>query len=394
MEPSDQQPPDQRADGGAVGEPDPAQEALLDATTALVPAVLNGLDVLAQVGRHLHPPAVRALVEQSQSYAEPVREGLAQFRGQSWPDHLEGFTGRVEAAADNTVRAFDGLARCLDAEQPLMGAYRALRFNGRAQEALYPLAATFAPVSRFFLNPQQRRDPDLAARLAAPAADDVDTGVLHAANAREDRGGFSLYVPEYYDAAREWPLVIALHGGSGHGRDFLWSWLADARGQGALVLAATSVGSTWSLMEPQQDLESLQRMLEFVRKHYRVDDERVLLTGMSDGGTFSWVCGVMAPDGLFTHIAPVSASFHPMLLEAAEPGRLAGLPIYLVHGALDWMFAVDTARTAEGVVRAAGANVVYREIEDLSHTYPREENAAMLRWLAGAPAPDSAGDAG
>jgi len=24
---------------------------------------------------------------------------------------------------------------------------------------------------------------------------------------------------------------------------------------------------------------------------------------------------------------------------------------------------------------------VYREIEDLSHTYPREENAAILEWF-------------
>ena len=29
----------------------------------------------------------------------------------------------------------------------------------------------------------------------------------------------------------------------------------------------------------------------------------------------------------------------------------------------------------------AGARIVYREIEDLSHTYPREENARILEWL-------------
>ena len=28
------------------------------------------------------------------------------------------------------------------------------------------------------------------------------------------------------------------------------------------------------------------------------------------------------------------------------------------------------------------AALVYREIEDLSHTYPREENAAILSWFA------------
>ena len=46
-----------------------------------------------------------------------------------------------------------------------------------------------------------------------------------------------MYVPEYYDAARSWPLVVALHGGSGHGRDFLWTWLREARTRGVIVAA-------------------------------------------------------------------------------------------------------------------------------------------------------------
>ena len=29
----------------------------------------------------------------------------------------------------------------------------------------------------------------------------------------------------------------------------------------------------------------------------------------------------------------------------------------------------------------AGANVVFREIADLAHTYPRDENGAILDWL-------------
>ena len=41
------------------------------------------------------------------------------------------------------------------------------------------------------------------------------------------------------------------------------------------------------------------------------------------------------------------------------------------------------AREAAHVLTAAGADVTYRELEDLSHTYPREMNAAMLSWLRG-----------
>jgi len=101
---------------------------------------------------------------------------------------------------------------------------------------------------------------------------------------------------------------------------------------------------------------------------------------MSDGGTFSWVAGLTEASP-FTHLAPIAGTFHPMLLEAAGAGRLAGLPVYLVHGELDWMFPVDVARMARDAASAAGAAVTYREIADLSHTYPYEENARILDWL-------------
>ncbi|GIS20784.1 MAG: hypothetical protein CM15mP120_27000 [Pseudomonadota bacterium] len=101
---------------------------------------------------------------------------------------------------------------------------------------------------------------------------------------------------------------------------------------------------------------------------------------MSDGGTFSYVAGLQ-DQVPFTHLAPCSASFHPMLIEAASPERLQGLPIYLIHGALDWMFPVDVARAAQQALQAAGAAVVYAEVEDLSHTYPEEYSAKVLDWL-------------
>ena len=71
------------------------------------------------------------------------------------------------------------------------------------------------------------------------------------------------------------------------------------------------------------------------------------------------------------------------MAEMADADRLRGLPIFLVHGKLDWMFPVQVARQTREALSAAGAEVTYREIDDLSHTYPREINAEMLRWLIG-----------
>ncbi len=101
---------------------------------------------------------------------------------------------------------------------------------------------------------------------------------------------------------------------------------------------------------------------------------------MSDGGTISYVSG-LERSSPFTHLAPVSATFHPLMAEIADAERLRGLPVHIGHGGLDWMFPVQVARQTRQLLSAAGADVTYREIEDLSHCYPREINPAILSWL-------------
>jgi phospholipase/carboxylesterase len=176
------------------------------------------------------------------------------------------------------------------------------------------------------------------------------------------------------------PLIVALHGGHGHGRDFLWSWLREARSRGMLVLAPTSQDRTWSMMGDDTDAEPLRAMVESVAGRYPVDRGRVLLTGMSDGATYAMLCGLR--EGMpFTHLAPACGVLHPTLFVNGDLARAQDRPIYLVHGALDWMFPVATARMTRQALLAAGARLVYREIEDLSHTYPRDENPKILDWL-------------
>jgi phospholipase/carboxylesterase len=106
----------------------------------------------------------------------------------------------------------------------------------------------------------------------------------------------------------------------------------------------------------------------------------MLLTGMSDGGTFSYVSGLGA-NSPFTHLAPIAGAFHPFLVQSADRVRLRDLPIFITHGVLDWMFPVEVARMAHRALAGFGAQVTYREIEDLSHTYPYEINAEILRWV-------------
>jgi phospholipase/carboxylesterase len=352
----------------------------VEAVLAVVTPLLRALEMLTFVARHLHPPDFGDLMSSIGTPDDDLRAALA--KQPEWPERLSGIRAAVDAASDAALQAFAGLRDVLHDTGDVRGAYRALRHLAKGLEALYPLAGVVAAVNRFFLDPSLRSEDALQELFRrAPAHD--NTGVMHVG--QEERGGFWLYVPETYAPDRAWPLVMALHGGSGTGRQFLWSWLRDARSRGSILVAPTSVGNTWALMGADPDTPNLVRILEFVRSKWHVDPARLLLTGMSDGGTFTCVSGLEAGSP-FTHLAPVSAAFHPMLAQVADADRMRGLPIHIIHGALDWMFPVELARQAQRALSRAGAAVTYREVEDLSHTYPRELNDALLSWLEATPA--------
>lgn len=344
----------------------------------LLPPLLRSLTALEFIARHLDPPVFDAVMQgvgQPDQTLRTVRDTFGDPPGA--PD---GTQACLVAASDEALAAFDGLRAALAEGDDLYVVFRALRHLPRAQEALYPLAPDVPAVNSFFLAASLRSDAAALVRSAQPARDGA-TGVMHFDNEPGSRGGFSLYVPETYTSEGALPLVMALHGGSGNGRGFLWSWLRDARSLGAILVAPTATGRTWALMGNDTDTPNLNRILDLVCERWRVDPARRLLTGMSDGGTFCYVSGLEA-QSRFTHLAPVSATFHPLMAEMADGDRVRDLPIYLVHGALDWMFPVEVARNAGRALTRAGANVTYRELDDLSHCYPREVNPDVLTWLA------------
>jgi phospholipase/carboxylesterase len=359
-----------------VTEPDGLQDSL----AVLISRVLSALDRLETITRLMHPPRLPELAASLGSDDDEMISALDRVRRAAWPEQMNPFRDQIVIAAESVLRAHAGLREAANSPAGTMGAYRASRLQYRAIEALYPLAAALPSISRFFIEPARREDETLLIRIEAGRPPEPGTGVHHFDNETGSRGGFSVYVPEYLTGSTPSPVVFALHGGSGHGRVFLWSWLREARSRGVILVAPTATGDTWSLMEPEVDSSHLSRILEYVREHWSVDPARMLLSGMSDGGTFTLLSGLDG-DSPFTHVAPVAASFHPLLVTMAEPERIRGLPIYLVHGALDWMFPIQTGRTAQQVLTMAGANVVFREIADLSHTYPRDENGPILDWF-------------
>ena len=349
----------------------------LDDLVAILSPLLRALGALEFVARHLHPPALPHVLAALEDPSPPLRAVEGRLSG--WPDALSPVRTALETATTEVLATWDGLVEAVETGDDPTVAWRALRRLPRAQEALWPLASAVAPVNRYFLDTRGRADDELQSRLGE-AVD--DSAISHVGNVYGERGGYSLYLPEARDPALPAPLIMALHGGSGHGRSFLWTWLPAARAAGAVLVAPTSMGGTWNLHGEDVDTPNLRRIFDEVSDRRQLDPERLLLTGMSDGGTFAYLTGLQA-DSPFTHLAPVSAAFHPILVALADPGRLKGRPIHIIHGRLDWMFPAHAAREAKASLETAGARVTYREIADLSHTYPREANTDLLDWLAG-----------
>jgi phospholipase/carboxylesterase len=334
--------------------------------------LLTVMDTLSNIARMMHPRRLPELIAKLGDQDASLRAAIGDLPPQA------GISEQIYIAATLALQACSGLRTAPDAANPTLEAYRAMRQYSRALEALAALTETVSEASRYLLEPRFRDDPVLQQRLAEPPH--ADSGIFHSNNRTTERGGFSVFVPSWYDSSKPTPLVFALHGGSGHGRLFLWNWLPEARSRGMIIVAPTAIGSTWSLMEPEIDSQNLQAILTRVRDRWNVDPKHMLLGGMSDGGTFTLLSG-LAEDSPFTHLAPVAASFHPMLLAMTEPQRLTGLPIHLTHGAQDWMFPVDVARTAHRMLASAGAAITYREIADLSHAYPRDGQGEVLDWF-------------
>ena len=361
---------------------------LLDGITALTPPLVNTLLAFEQMQVRMHPGRAELLAGFIAPFEQALKSAFTGFDALTFPAHLAPFGQHLNEAATYALRACDGVT---GQGGDGMAWMKAMRAQCRAQEQLYPVAPVLKPVSKYFLE-QEVQDNEALIEALQQDREGQEVGILNFDNERNVRGGFTLYVPEYLKAhrskpagssrnkPRQVPLVIVLHGGTGHGADFLWAWLREARSRGFLLLSPTSRGDTWSLMGEEHDLDRLLQLVDLVSSRFHVDPEHILLTGMSDGATYSLLAGLREASP-FSHLASFSGVLHPEISMSGRLQHARGRNIYLVHGTLDWMFPIETAHMARAELEAAGANLTFRPIEGLSHTYARSENDALLSWF-------------
>src|SRR6185437_11603010 len=131
-------------------------EAVVDDIVAMLPPLLQSIETLAFVARSLNPLEFDRIMEAAGTPDEPlrtVRRRLAQ-----WPEGFADTKTALQSASDSVLAAFDGLRAVRQGHGEFVAVLRALRYLPRAEEALYPLASRFPPVSSFFVSSALRED--------------------------------------------------------------------------------------------------------------------------------------------------------------------------------------------------------------------------------------------
>lgn len=150
------------------------------------------------------------------------------------------------------------------------------------------------------------------------------------------------YLPKDYDPNKKYPLVFFLHGAGERGDDLdvacRHGFMKHVRESGKeypfiFVAPQCPAGKYWGCYT-----ESLLAFLDDMCASLPVDMDRIYLTGLSMGGTGTFMLAMAAPER-FAAIAPVCGSGIVWYAEV-----LKDLPVYMYHGDCD-----DTVPIQESV---------------------------------------------
>lgn len=141
------------------------------------------------------------------------------------------------------------------------------------------------------------------------------------------------YVPPNYDPNEKYPLVFFLHGAGERGEDpdvaMRHGYMKYVREEGKeypfiFIAPQCPYEKYWGCYT-----ESLSAFLDEILETMPVERERVYLTGLSMGGTGTWMFAMARPD-VFAALMPVCGSGIYWNVYA-----LLNTPIYMVHGDCD-----------------------------------------------------------
>jgi len=192
---------------------------------------------------------------------------------------------------------------------------------------------------------------------------------------------YTVFFPSGYDANKQWPVVVALHGSREKGEDGMKQ--VDV-GVGKLVQLQSETFPAVVVL-PQVPargqifgwVSPIMRLIDAAVHEVNGDPSRVYLTGLSFGGILAYNLAYDYPDR-FAALIPVSAYVvlpdpqrDAKMPQAEANARVAqalrGTPMWIFHGERDTNIPVAQARELVATLKAAGVPVRYTEIRDMPH---------------------------
>jgi predicted peptidase len=191
---------------------------------------------------------------------------------------------------------------------------------------------------------------------------------------------YLLFLPEGYarDEGKKWPTILFLHGAGERGSD-----LNKVKIHGPPKIVEGKKDFPFIVVSPQCPEDSwweplhVLALLDEVQAKYRVDPERVYLTGLSMGGFGTWEIAMRAPQR-FAAIAPICGGGNPVRLR-----WMKNVPAWVFHGDKDSVVPVQMSDVMVDALKKAGAEVRYTRYEGVDHdswtkTY---ENQELYDWF-------------
>jgi predicted peptidase len=208
--------------------------------------------------------------------------------------------------------------------------------------------------------------------LSGVAAEAVAKGFQH--RVFTDPAGakhpFVVFVPASYQPGTQPPVMLFLHGSGERGENNIDQmmagigpalWKRKAKFPFVVVLPQCRTGSGWQA--GGVDAERALGMLRQIQTEFSTDPDRVILTGLSMGGSGTWSIAAKDPSA-WAAIVPMCGRGD---LAAAEKFAAARLPIWNSCGDKDRPETVKANRDMHEALQKAGANAKYVEYPDVGH---------------------------
>jgi poly(3-hydroxybutyrate) depolymerase len=193
---------------------------------------------------------------------------------------------------------------------------------------------------------------------------DVPRGIVKASHKLGDLTfNYQLEVPESYDPAKSYQMRVQLHGGVGRPdpapRTTGIGQLAGAE-QIYLLPTAWNEAEWWT----DQQLGNIRTLLDIVKRSYNINENRVVLSGVSDGGTATYYFS-MRDTTPFAAFLPLNGAI-PVLRNSSMRvdgalfmNNMVNKPFFIVNGGKDPLYPTTLVEPYINQLQKGGADVKY-----------------------------------